>query len=176
MPQPRHILRFFVMLFFGLLSGCGFHLSNPSNIPFSSIYIEGNGVIVGTLRNMIIHSGHPDKLAKSAATSERVLQILNETNLQLILAITSTGLVSEYQLNYSVSYQVLTPDGKVVSPPTSINLSRDMNFNPTQPYAYGGEQTYLIQDMQTDAAQQILRRISQPQKPLPAPAPDTADQ
>jgi LPS-assembly lipoprotein len=157
-----------------LLSGCGFHLSNQTDIPFSSIYIESNGgAVANVLRQMIILGGHPEKLAKSPAKSERILQILNESGQQLILAITGAGLVSEYQLQYQVEYQLLTADGKIVIPPSKIVLNRDMSFNPNQPYAYGGEEDFLNRDMQTDAAHQILRRISMPQKTPVSPAPAT---
>jgi LPS-assembly lipoprotein len=157
-----------------LLFGCGFHLRNQANIPFSSIYVEGNGGAMDkVLRQMIALGGHPEKLAKSPAKAERILQIMNESSQQLILAITGTGLVSEYQLQYRVEYQLLTPDGKVVIQPSTITLSRDMNFNPNQPYAYGGEQDFLNRDMQTDAAHQILRRISMPQKTPPLASPVT---
>ncbi len=144
-----------------LLTGCGFHLRNQVDIPYSSIYIESSGgAIAATLRQMITSGGHPEKIAPSAEKSERIIQILNESSQQLIIAITGAGLVSEYQLQYRVKYRLLTPDRKEVLAPTEITLSRDMNFNSTQPYAYGEEQAFLYRDMQTDAAHQILRRIA----------------
>ena len=145
-----------------LVAGCGFHLRNEADIPYQSIYIESSGPspVADDLRQMITRSGHPEKLASSPAKAERIIQIMEETGQMLILAINGAGTVSEYQLQYRVKYRLLTPDGKQVVAPATIFLTRNMNYNPSLPYAYGNEEQFLNNDMQSDVAHQILHRLA----------------
>lgn len=156
-------LRFMLMLSSSImLTGCGFHLRNQVDIPYSSIYIAsiGNSPVANDLRHIMLTSGHYERLAKTPGQAERIVDIMSENSQMLIIAITGAGAVSEYQLQYRVIYRLLTPDRKEVMPPTKIMLSREMNFNSSQPYAFGDEQNFLYNDMQNDAAHQILRRLS----------------
>lgn len=143
------------------LAGCGFHLRNQADIPYTSIYIDSssNSQVATALRRLMMLGGHADRLASSPAKAQRIIQIMDETNQMLIIAITGAGTVSEYQLQYRVKYRILTPDHKEVAAPQEIFLTRNMNFNPSQPFAYGNEQQFLNTDMQTDAAHQILHRL-----------------
>lgn len=151
-------------LFFALIisiatAGCGFQLRGKADIPYTSLYVEGNGAVVNNLRQLITAGGHKSRLAQSGATAQRTIQILSETSTMIIIALSSAGYVSEYQLQYRVKYRVLKHNKEVLAP-VEIALSRDMSYNNTQPYAYAQEESFLTQDMQNDAAQQILLRIA----------------
>lgn len=145
-----------------LLASCGFHLRNQADIPFSSIYLQApaSSAVASDIRHIMIFGGHPERLASSPAKAERILEIQSENQQMIILALTATGLVSEYQLQLDIKYRLIMPDGKEALPPTHIHLTRDMAYNASQPYAYGDEEQFLYRDMQTDAAQQILRRLA----------------
>ncbi len=161
MKPTGRILALWLMLT-SLLAGCGFHLRNQADIPFSSIYLQApaSSAVATSIRHMMIFGGHPERLATSPTKAERILEIQSENEQMIILALTATGLVSEYQLQLDIKYRLLMPDGKEALPPTKIHLTRDMAYNASQPYAYGDEEQFLYRDMQTDAAQQILRRLS----------------
>lgn len=150
-----------VLLLSLVLTACGFHLRSQVDIPFSSVYVEGSSTspLVMDLRQIIISGGHKNRLAKSAASAQRTIQILSETNTMVILALNGAGQVAEYQLQYHAKYRLLA-HGKDLVKPAEIILSRDMSYNNSQPYAYGDEENFLYHDMQNDAAQQILRRIA----------------
>ncbi|MDA8224331.1 MAG: hypothetical protein M0T86_00265, partial [Betaproteobacteria bacterium] len=51
------------------LAGCGFHLRNQTDIPYTSIYIDsGNGsAVAAALRRLMTAGGHADRLASSPA-------------------------------------------------------------------------------------------------------------
>lgn len=151
----------FALLLSFALTACGFHLRAQVDIPFSSVYVEGSSTspLVVNLRKIITSGGHKNRLAKSAASAERTIQIVSETSTMVILALNGAGQVAEYQLQYHARYRLLAHDKDLVKP-AEIILSRDMSYNNAQPYAYGDEENFLYHDMQNDAAQQILRRIA----------------
>ena len=153
---------FWILIICALLASCGFHLRGQVDIPFSSVFVEGNGAsaVVTNLRQIITAGGHKNRLAQSRASAEVTIQILSETSNMVIIALSGAGRVTEYQLQYRVKYRLLGQGSKEVLAPVEIVLSRDMSYNDTQPYAYADEEQFLYRDMQTDAAQQILRRIA----------------
>jgi LPS-assembly lipoprotein len=95
-----------------------------------------------------------DNPKEAAAT----LNILNELRERQILSLGGQGRVREYQLRYRLAYQVSNAKG-VITPPTEIVLKRDISFNDSDVLAKESEETLLYRDMQTDAVQQLLRRL-----------------
>ncbi|BBP01544.1 LPS assembly lipoprotein LptE [Sulfuriferula nivalis] len=145
-----------------LIAGCGFQLRGQSDIPYSSLYIDGNtgsGLVIN-LKRIIRAGGHKERLAASSKEAERTIQIISEANNKIILSLSGAGRVREYQLQYRVKYRMLTAQAKEILLPTEIVLYRDMSYNDTDILAKGDEEQQLYKDMQTDAAQQILRRIA----------------
>ncbi len=154
------LARLFLALIVTLaISGCGFHLRGQIDVPFTSVYVEGNSAVATILRQLIVAGGHKDRLAKSPMSAERTIQIMSETSNMIIIALDGAGQVAEYQLQYRVTYRLLAKEKEKLKP-VQITLSRDMTYNNSQPYAYGDEENFLNHDMQTDAAQQILRRMA----------------
>lgn len=143
-------------------AGCGFHLRGQVDIPYTSLYVEGNpgSPLVINLQRIIRAGGHKERLAKSSDTAERTIQIMSEVSSKIILSLSGAGRVREYQLQYRVKYRLLAPKGKEIIAPAEIVLSRDMSYNDTLVLAKAEEEQLLYRDMQTDAAQQILRRIA----------------
>jgi LPS-assembly lipoprotein len=145
-----------------LTAGCGFQLRGQADIPYSSLYIDGNtgsGLVIN-LQRIIRAGGHKERLAGSSKEAERTIQIMSEVNNKIILSLSGAGRVREYQLQYRVKYRLLTAQAKEILLPTEIVLYRDMSYNDTYILAKGEEEQQLYRDMQTDAAQQILRRIA----------------
>ena len=145
-----------------LTAGCGFQLRGQADIPYTSLYVDGNpgSPVVSNLQRIISAGGHKDRLAKSSDTAERTIQIMSDTSNKIILSLSGAGRVREYQLQYRVKYRLLAPKGAEILRPTQIVLSRDMSYNDTLALAKADEEQLLYRDMQNDAAQQILRRIA----------------
>ena len=143
-------------------AGCGFHLRGQVDIPYTSLYVDGNpgSPLVTNLQRIIRAGGHNDRLAKTSDSAERTIQIMSEVSSKIILSLSGAGRVREYQLQYRVKYRLLAPKGKEILLPAEIVLSRDMSYNDTLVLAKADEEQLLYRDMQTDAAQQILRRIA----------------
>lgn len=143
-----------------LTAGCGFHLRGQVELPYRSVYVEGGQGGLTTALQAALRQGKADRLAPSAAKAESVIQILSEQNSKLILSLSGIGKAREYQLQYRVSYRLITPQGKQILAPANILLVRDMTYSDAQVLAKGEEEQLLYRDMHKDAARQVLRRIS----------------
>ena len=141
------------------LGACGFQLRGDASLPFESLYIEGGQDIVVDLQRAIRPTA--TKVTDSAKDAEAVLQITGESREKRILGLTSAGRVSEFRLLYRVNFKVAGKAGDLLSP-QQIELRRDITFNDSQTLAKESEEGLLYRDMQADAVQQIIRRMSAP--------------
>lgn len=70
---------------------------------------------------------------------------------------------------YRVNYRVVNQQRAEIIPPTEISLARILPFLDEQILAKDSEEKLLVRDMQVDAIQQILWRLStykpDPEKP-----------
>ena len=68
--------------------------------------------------------------------------------------------MSEFELRYTVSYRVLDNKLQDIVAPGEVDLHRSMTYDDTLTLGKESEQALLFRDMQTDAVQQMLRRLS----------------
>ena len=144
----------------GLLTACGFHLRGEYNVPFSSVFLSTTGAsqVAVTLRRELNNS--PTKLMPSAKDAEAQLNITGEKRERIILSLSGAGRVREYQLKLYVRYQLVDSKGAVAIPTSEIQLQRIMTYDDSQVIAKQQEEALLYKDMEQDAANQILRRIT----------------
>jgi len=150
----------FVAILSLLIGACGFHLRGDVTLPFETLYVEGdaNSAFVSQLKRAIL-SGSSTRLVDNPSEAQAVLQVLGETRQKVILSLSGGGRVREFQLNYNVSYRLLNGKNKELAQPGEIALKRDVSFNDTQLLAKESEEALLYRDMQSDAVQQIMRRL-----------------
>ena len=147
--------------FLSVLAGCGFHLRGEANLPFATLYIvaadnspfgnELKRAIAGTSRTRIVNQ---------QADAQAVLQILSEIREKQILSLSGGGRVREFQLRYRVVFRLHDGKDKEWIPANEIVLKRDFSFNDTQVLAKEAEEAMLYRDMQSDAVQQMVRRLT----------------
>lgn len=140
------------------LSACGFQLRGNASLPFESIYVEGGQDIAIDLQRAIRPT--TTKVTENAKDAQAVLQVLSEAREKRILTLSSAGRVNEFRLLYRVNFKVIDKAGLELLSPQQIELRRDITFNDSQTLAKESEETLLYRDMQTDAVQQIFRRMS----------------
>ena len=87
-------------------------------------------------------------------------RIATERRERVILSLSGAGKVREYQLKLTVQYQVTDNSGKVTIPTSEIQLQRILTYDDSQIIAKQQEEAQLFQDMEKDAAAQILRRMT----------------
>jgi LPS-assembly lipoprotein len=142
------------------LMACGFHLRGETRLPFTTLYIAAapNSAVANEVRRSLQAEGSARIVAK-AEEAQAVLQIISDVREQVILSITAAGRVAEYNLRQRVTYRVADAKNQDLIPANEIIINRVITIDDTQVLSKQGEQALLYRDMQSDAAQQILRRL-----------------
>lgn len=145
-----------------LLAACGFHLRGQGNyrLAFQNVYVEGDSrsSLVTELQRAIGSSGAT--LAVKPEDAQAILQIVGESRDKNILSLSAAGRVREYNLRYQVSYSLRDADGKELIPAGAVSLKRALSFSEAEVLAKESEEALLYRDMESDAVQQIMRRLS----------------
>jgi LPS-assembly lipoprotein len=74
--------------------------------------------------------------------------------------LSSAGRVREYLLRYLVSFRLKDSAGRELIPADTIVLERDLTYDDDAVLAKENETAFLYRDMQADAVQQLVRRLS----------------
>jgi LPS-assembly lipoprotein len=148
-----------ILVFALLLTACGFQLRGAQPLPFSSLYITENWELGAALRRNIRALGST-QLAQTPQEAQAVLTVIGEAREKIILSLSATGRVREFQLRYRFAYRVHDLKGREFIPPTEIVLVRDISFADVQVLAKEQEEALLYRDMQNDMVQQVLRRLA----------------
>ncbi len=150
------------ILMFGLvllLAGCGFQLRGSATLPFDSLHIAGAGPEMGVELERAIRTTQT-RVVDTPEEARGILQILSQEREKQILTLSAAGRVSEYRLLYRVAFRVHDGAGKNLLAPQRMELRRELTFDPSQTLSKESEESLLYRDMQTDAVQQILRRLA----------------
>lgn len=143
-----------------LLSGCGFHLRGAADLPFKSLYVQAPPTsLFGTQLKRVIGSSSKTDVVAEPKAAEAILQLLDERREKEILSLSGAGRVREFQLRYRVRYRVVDQKQRELVPTSEIVLRRDFSFNDEEALSKESEEALLFRDMQTDAVQQLLRRL-----------------
>lgn len=149
------------------LGGCGFRVRGDVQMPFRTLAIaggEGSALVVDLRRSL---RGNPQiQVIDAPDKADAVLYILLNQNDKSILTLSGGGRVREYQLTQRVMFRVADVHGNEWLPPSEINVRRDFSYNDSQALAKEGEERLLLADMQADAVQQLVRRLSAAKKPV----------
>ena len=142
-----------------VLAGCGFHLRGAAQLPFSTLYVQvaSTSPLGQEIRRNLRASNA--RLVASPADAQATLVILSELREKQILSLGGQGRVREYQLRYRIGYQLTDGKATTLIAPTEILLKRDISFNDSDVLAKEAEELLLYRDMQSDAVNQLVRRL-----------------
>ena len=160
LPASWPLRRLLLALLAGcVVAGCGFHPRGSVHLPFTSLYVQvaPNTPLGQELRRALRAS--EVRLEETRDKAAAALIILSELREREILSLGGTGRVREYQLRYRLAYQITDAKAATITPPTEILLKRDISFNDNEAIAKESEEAMLYRDMQSDAVQQLLRRL-----------------
>lgn len=153
-----------------LAAGCGFKLRGTMDLPFDTLYTNfpANSLTGAEFRRSVRAMASVRLVEKPEEAQARLL-VLSELREREIVAFSSTGRPREYQLRLRLAYRLLDAKADEWLPATELLLRRDITTTDSQLAAKQQEEVMLYRDMQTDAVQQLLRRLaSAPRRPLPA--------
>lgn len=147
-----------------LCAGCGFTLKKPVDIPFTSIYgnFQEQTPFGQSLRKVILATGKVELITdpKKINQAQVILEVVHEQKDKIILGRTAAGTVNAYRLRMLVTFKLRTQNGDELIPESDIALYRDISFNETIVLSKEGEEQLLYRNMQTDIAEQMMRRVA----------------
>ena len=148
-------------------SGCGFRLRGDVTYAFSTLYISGppSAPIVIELRRTLDNSGQT-RLVAAPTDAQVILDITSVVDDKGVLSLSSGGRVREYVLTKRVNFNVHDAAGLDWLPAGEIAIRRSYTFNESEVLAREVQEQRLLRDMQTDAVQQIVRRLQAAKKPV----------
>ncbi|MDC0475362.1 LPS assembly lipoprotein LptE [Methylophilaceae bacterium] len=139
------------------ISACGFQLRGDIQTNFDSISISGGSSNFNkTLQRKFRQAGIT---IKSASEAEKIVQIIKNDFTKTILSLTGTGLVSEYQLDYTVSYRFKSKGGPW-SLPLTIEASRTYTYDDSDILAKDEEEKRLLSGMEDQLIKTMATQIS----------------
>ena len=102
--------RWFAIVLAAALAGCGFQLREAAKLPFDTVYVPGSGGIALDLKRNI-RAGTHATVVDNAKQAQAVMQFTREERQKVILSLTATGRVREFQLRYIVGFRVVDNKG-----------------------------------------------------------------
>lgn len=156
-PVFREIL---VALLALTLAACGFQLRGQASLPFETIYISFPvGHPIGIDLRRLVQAGTTTRVVEKAKDAQATLDILSVVNDRQIMSVSEGGRVREFELRYRVTFRLYDARGTDLIPANEISLRRIIPYTDAQAVAKEGEEAMLVREMQSDAAEQILRRL-----------------
>jgi LPS-assembly lipoprotein len=148
-----------------IVASCGFHLRGDTAFSFSSIFVNApsSPPMSSELKRILASSNA--KVTEAATGAEVVLEVPVVIDDKDVLSLSSGGAVREYQLVKRVQFRLHDKDGLDWMPAGEIVVRRSYTFNETQVLARDLQEQRLLREMQTDAVQQIMRRLQTAKKP-----------
>jgi LPS-assembly lipoprotein len=149
---------FFVLLIISL-SACGFHLRGAADVPFNSIFIQGNTLVITKNLNKSL-SNNGVKVLTSAEGAEMLLEMVGEESEKRILSLAGAGTVNEFELYYRVHYRTKPAGTELWSQTQTVEARRDFTYSDANLLAKQGEEKRLNENMQQDVISNLIRRLS----------------
>ena len=146
----------------GGLSACGFELKRAPEMHFKTVQLVGftaRSPMADELR-MNINASTTTIVVDTAAQAQVVLEALTDAREKSVVASTTAGQVTEFQLRLRFRFRLRTVAGKELIPPAEILQSRDMSYTETQALGKEIEEANLFRSMQTDIVSQVMRRLA----------------
>jgi LPS-assembly lipoprotein len=162
----RQLPRFAVVAMVVVCAGCGFQLRGQATYHFKSIYVNAPGSpgFAGELRKVLESNGSA-ALADDPVKAEVILDIPLIIDNKDVLSLSSAGRVQEFALEKRVQMRLRNNAGVDWLPPDEIVIRRSYLYDDSERLARSIEESRLLREMQTDAVQQIVRRLQAARDP-----------
>lgn len=149
-----------------VLAGCGFHLRGEANYTFQTIFVNGAGAptVAAELRRALNAAGNA-RVVDDPKGAQVILDFPFIADDKEVLSISGGGSVREYLLIKRVQFRLHDADGNDWLPPAEIALRRSYTFSESEVLARNTQEQRLLAEMQTDAVQQLVRRLAAAKKP-----------
>jgi LPS-assembly lipoprotein len=154
------------LLLCAAVAGCGFHPRGTATYTFDSIFVNAPGAptLAAELRRALSATGTA-RVVDSPKDANVILDVPIVSDDKEVLTLSAGGAVREYLLTKRVQFRLHDADGNEWLPPGEISLRRSYSFSETEVLARDAQEQRLLKEMQTDAVQQLVRRLQAAKKP-----------
>ena len=128
-------------------------------MPFESVYIQASDPLVVLDIKRRIQASSKTIVLDSQDDSQAILHILNAKRRKIILSVSGSGRVREFQLRYSISFKVTDKNGREIVPISYIEVNRVLPFSDSAFLASQKEEEMLIKEMKKDAILKMMDRL-----------------
>ncbi len=161
-PSRRRLLRAATRLAPALLLvGCGFHLRGSTDLGFRTLYIQGPATspfVIALERRIAATTS--TRIAPNAKTAQAVFTLLAEVQSQVPMAYNADGTVSQYQLRYTVRYQLATPQGRVLIAPAEMTQTSNLSYSSGATLAKANESDLLYRGMRGELVDRLMFQLA----------------
>ncbi|MEO6928066.1 MAG: LPS assembly lipoprotein LptE [Casimicrobiaceae bacterium] len=151
-----------------LLGGCGFHLRGQATYHFQSVYVNAPGALAFAveLKKALANAGSAD-LVEDPEKAQVILDIPLLIDDKDVLSLSPGGRAREFALQKRVQIRLHDKAGNDWLPTDEIIIRRTYLYDDTERLARQIQENRLLKEMQTDAVQQIVRRLQAARNPNP---------
>jgi LPS-assembly lipoprotein len=148
------------------LGACGFHLRGEASYTFDTIYVNSTGAptLAAELRRALAATGNA-RVVEDPKNAQVIVDFPVVSDDKEVLSISGGGSVREYLLIKRVQFRLHDADGNDWLPQAEIALRRSYTFSESEVLARNTQEQRLLREMQTDAVQQLVRRLQAAKKP-----------
>jgi LPS-assembly lipoprotein len=142
-----------------LLASCGFHMRGNMQLPevMQNIYLENaSSSLVAEVTKMLKFSN--GKIVTSKQDAGVIIRIVNEQFRTISLSISSQGKTNEFELLYSLDFEILDAAGKILQPKKNMVITRSYFNDQTQVLAKSNEDALLRIQIYQQAGSSIVDR------------------
>ena len=141
------------------LNGCGFHLRGQGqklgDLP--PLAVQGGNRAYARLTIERILGGPDGPLVANIEDAQVIIDIREDLIEERVLTINANAKVTEYEVAYLITFQLLDNDEEVIREPERIVLTGDYTFNAGVLLGKDSERDAVAQELMRQAAQKILR-------------------
>lgn len=161
--MSRSLLNVFMGLLLVAIAGCGFQLRGVVPLPDSLklMYIQGINVQQGlglTLKRGLKQNGI--QVVNDYEKDSALLTVLENKFERRVLSVGNNAKVSEYELYGMLKFKVTDGQGNILVEPQGFEAIRDYQFDQTQVLSSDGEEAFLLEQLNQQLVNSILRRLS----------------
>lgn len=143
-----------------VLSSCGFRLKGDYQLPPSLLNLELQSPDTHSeLSRLVRHQLQRYQVTISKQKNIPILRLGKDKFERGTLSLFASGQVAEYELIYSVKYQLVIKDSDVKD--FELTIRRDYLDDPQSAQAKSRERAQLLREIRNEAAQKIVYQLSQ---------------
>ncbi len=156
-------LRFIVLCFAFICSGCGFHMQGNMQLakPLHHLYLQTPdpyGHLSRDLQQTLKMSNVV--LANSPAEADTILIILEDNSTQKLLSVGGTQQTRQYALSVTVAFEIENKNGLTMVPRQTLSETRSITVQSNQILGSSNEANLYYQQMRRQLAYALMNRLA----------------